>query len=178
MATYQEQTTMRQDGDRLPLLAWIREAPDMAVQALLSLVGLAVAAYLTSVHYAGVPLACTKGGIVDCAAVTTSTYSVIPGTQVPITLPGMLWFVVNAGFVLAAWRARGWVPPRLVVAHAAWGALGLLTVLYLVFVEIVRLHKICEWCTVIHVLTLISFLLAFYRLQQIPDTVGEYADRQ
>jgi uncharacterized membrane protein len=42
----------------------------------------------------------------------------------------------------------------------------------------VRLHKICEWCTVIHVLTLISFLLAFYRLQQIPDMGSRYAERR
>jgi uncharacterized membrane protein len=176
MAQYQEQIVSGQAPDRPGVLASIREAPDMAAQALLSVVGLAVAAYLTSVHYAGVPLACTKGGLVDCAAVTTSPYSVISGTQVPITLPGMLWFVVNFAFVLAAWRAQWRPPARLLVAHAVWGALGLLTVLYLVYVEIVRLDKICEWCTVVHVLTLISFLLAFYRLQQMPDADDRILD--
>ena len=157
--------TVGQEGTAT-LLSRIREEPDMVVQVILSVAGLAIAAYLTSVHYAGVPLACTKGGLVDCAAVTTSQYSVIPGTQLPITLPGILWFVVNGCLALAAWRGQGWAPGRLAVAHAAWGALGLLAVFYLVYAEIVSLHKICEWCTTVHVLILISFLLAVYRLQQ------------
>ncbi len=166
MTLGQEGTTTRQGMDRSRLLLQIREAPGPAVQSILSRIGLAIAAYLTSVHYAGVPLACTKGGLVDCAAVTTSQYSVIPGTQAPITLLGILWFVVNGGLALAAGRAQGWDPGRLAIAHATWGAMGLLAVLYLVYTEIVRLHKICEWCTVVHVLILISFLLAANRLQQ------------
>jgi len=39
-------------------------------------------------------------------------------------------------------------------------------VFYLVYAEIVRLRKIREWCTAVHVLILVSFLLALYRLQE------------
>lgn len=165
MTVSQEGITTPRGVARPPLLLRIREEPETVIQMILSVVGLAIAIYLTSVHYAGVPLACTKGGLVDCAAVTTSQYSVVPGTQIPITLPGILWFVVNGGLALAAWRGQG-ASERLAVAHAVWGALGLLAVFYLVYAEIVRLHKICEWCTTVHVLILISFLLAVYRLQQ------------
>jgi hypothetical protein len=46
-----------------------------------------------------------------------------------------------------------------------WSAAGLLFVLYLVYAEIVKLHSICEWCTSVHILTLITFLIALNRLQ-------------
>jgi hypothetical protein len=39
-------------------------------------------------------------------------------------------------------------------------------VLYLVYAEIVLLHTLCEWCTVVHVLTFATFLLALQRWQQ------------
>jgi uncharacterized membrane protein len=153
--------------------ASIRGAPDLAALVAMALAGLAISAYLTTVHYAHVPLLCSAGGIVNCAQVTTSAYSVVPGTQVPITIPGMLWFLVSGSLAGVAWRMQartGVAPARLSLAQAGWGAIGLLTVLYLVYVEIVRLHAICEWCTAVHVLTLLTFLVALYRVQQLPAT--------
>jgi len=41
-----------------------------------------------------------------------------------------------------------------------WSALGLATVLYLVFIEIVRLGVICLWCTASHVLVVAIVLIA------------------
>jgi uncharacterized membrane protein len=153
-------------------LALIRRSPDLAALVAMALVGLGISIYLTAVHYAHVRLVCTSGGVVNCAQVTSSAYSVVPGTQIPITIPGMLWFLASGGLALAAWRARASgkpEPARIRPAHAIWGGLGLLFVLYLVYVEIVRLHAICEWCTAVHVLTLLTFLVALYRLQQGPD---------
>jgi hypothetical protein len=51
-------------------------------------------------------------------------------------------------------------------AHLLWSALGMLFVLYLVYAEIVALHSLCEWCTVVHLLTFATFLLALNRWQQ------------
>src|SRR5216684_2974000 len=67
-----------------------------------ALVGIGIAVYLTTVHYAHVSLLCTDGGVVNCTQVTTSVYSVVPGTDIPITIPGLLWFVVSGGLALAA----------------------------------------------------------------------------
>jgi uncharacterized membrane protein len=153
--------------------ASIRWAPDLAALVAMALAGLAISGYLTTVHYAHVPLLCSAGGIVNCAQVTTSAYSVVPGTPIPITIPGMLWFLVSGGLASAAWRRQvrtGVAPARLGLAHLGWGAIGLVTVLYLVYVEIVRLHAICEWCTAVHALTLLTFLVALYRVQQLPVT--------
>ena len=146
--------------------------PDLAALVVMALIGLAISIYLTTVHYTRAPLLCTAGGIVNCTQVTTSVYSVVPGTQLPITVPGMLWFLVSGGLALATWRAQvrgGVAPVRLALAQLAWSALGLVTVLYLVYVELVRLHAICEWCSAVHVLTLLTFLVALYRVQRLPS---------
>jgi uncharacterized membrane protein len=153
-------------------------APDSALLLAIALVGAAISIYLTSVHYAGAPLVCTAGGIVNCTQVTTSVYSLVPGTQIPITVPGVLWFLASGALAILADRQRARGGPafvRLCLEHLAWSAAGLVAVLYLVYVEIVRLHAICEWCTVVHALTLLTFLLALYRVQRLPlDEPGGY----
>jgi uncharacterized membrane protein len=131
--------------------------------------GLAIAIYLTATHADALPLVCTTGSVVNCSSVTHSAYSVIPGTSIPISVPGVAWFVgsgVLASIGLLAGRTGqrepGWSRP----AHVAWAAMALLVVLYLVYVEIVILHQVCEWCTVVHLLVLASFVLALRRLQR------------
>jgi uncharacterized membrane protein len=131
--------------------------------------GLAISAYLTTVHYANVPLACSTTGVVDCAAVTTSSYSVVPGTSIPITVPGMAWFLVSGGLALVALlrlRAHLSEPRWLQPVHLGWALAGLATVLYLVWVEAVQLHRLCEWCTGVHVLVAGSLLVALWRWQR------------
>jgi hypothetical protein len=64
--------------------------------------------------------------------------------------------------LVAAYRGRP-EPNWLRLVQLLWAAGGLLFVFYLVFDEIVRLHNICEWCTAVHFLTLITFMLAWYR---------------
>jgi uncharacterized membrane protein len=135
-----------------------------AALAAVALAGLGVAAYLTTVHYAHVPLVCSTTGLVDCDDVLHSSYSVIPGTQVPITVPGMFWFLISGIMAVLAIRSGGpvWVP----AAHALWTVLGILTVIYLVAAELIGLHHICAWCTAVHVLIVISFVLAMVRWQR------------
>ncbi len=130
--------------------------------------GLGVAVYLTIAHYGQAPLVCTIGGIVDCGSVTHSAYSEVATSSPPISVLGILWFVL-AGMLAAAAVARpGWrsaptaVGVRLVVATS-----GLGYVLYLVYVELVQLHRICEWCTAVHVLTLAVFVLSVRQAQRV-----------
>ena len=154
-------------GARLMLLA--RVAPGPVAMLLMALAGLGISIYLTVIHYQGVAPLCNTNGVIDCAAVTNSAYSVVPGTKLPITIPGVVWFLVSGGLALVAlvaiWRNR-LEPPRLRLAHLLWGAFGMLFVLYLVYAEIVALHRLCEWCTVIHLLTFATFLIALNRWQQ------------
>ena len=138
----------------------------------MALIGLGISIYLTVVHYTKVPLACTNTSLINCQNVVTSHYSVVPFTKIPITIPGMLWFVVSgaiAGASLWAFAQGAVESARLRQAQLLWGALGLLYVLYLVYAEIVLVRNICEWCTAVHILTLLTFLAAFYRFQHDGD---------
>jgi uncharacterized membrane protein len=157
----------REDGGR-------RMAP--AVLGILSLLGLGISTYLTVVHYADLPLACSTRGVVDCQAVTRSVYSVIPGTDVPISVLGLLWFAVSGGLaLLTSWSIRdgrderAWLP----TVHLVWTVAASLVVLALVYVEIVRLHRLCEWCTAVHVLVLTSMLVAVVRWQDAMTRTDE-----
>lgn len=150
----------------------VRRAPGLVAMAVMAVLGVGIAIYLTFVHYAGAPLYCPANGIVNCAAVTTSAYSLVPGTSLPITIPGMLWFLVSGGLAAVAlrsvWRGQPELP-HLRLVHLIWAAAGLIYVLYLVYAEIVLLHHICEWCTGIHLLTFATFLVALMRVQQAPE---------
>ena len=89
-------------------------------------------------------------GAINCEAVLSSSYALVAGTSVPTSVLGIVWFAINA----ALWLR----PPGRV--HLVWAGVGLLTVLYLVFIEIVLLGAICLWCTVAHVLVVILVLIA------------------
>jgi uncharacterized membrane protein len=158
----------------------------LSSMALIGVVGLGISIYLTTIHYTHTAPVCSIGGIVNCANVLKSPYSVIPGTGnattgIPITFPGGLWFVVSGGLavvgLVCAYRDRP-EPERLPLIQLLWAGGGLLFVFYLVFDEIVRLHNICEWCTAIHFLTLITVMLAWYRFASpesaAPATAVEY----
>ena len=154
--------------------ALIRRAPLAAAVIALALVGLGISIYLTVEHYRNVAPVCTIGGAFDCARVTSSAYSVIPGTTIPITIPGMLWFVVSGGFaaVMLWYLARERrEPPQLRLWFVLWAGAGLVFVLYLVDVEIVQWRALCAWCTGVHALTLVIFLLALRLWQDGPPEV-------
>jgi uncharacterized membrane protein len=142
----------------------ILEKKSQILHLVLSLLGAGVAIYLITVHYENAPLVCSANGIIDCARVLSSTYSLVPGTTIPISLAGLVWCLVMTTLAIA--NLRSWISQRSAhIAEFAWSTLGILTVLYLVYVEIVRLHSICFWCTVLHVLILIMFLVSLVQIQ-------------
>jgi uncharacterized membrane protein len=125
--------------------------PRLQVAAILvSLAGVGISIYLTVLHYAGVVPACPATGPINCEAVLSSPYAVIAGTAVPTSAAGIVWFAISA---LLWVRPVGWV-------HLAWSGIGLVAVLYLVFIEIVRLGAICLWCSIAHVLVVAVVLIA------------------
>jgi len=131
-------------------------------------IGLGISIYLTTLHYAGLAPVCTTGGIVNCASVLKSSYSNVPGTSIPVTVPGMLWCLVSISFAAASLvqGRRGLPEPRwLRPGHALWAGIGMLSVLYFIYAEVVALHEICEWCTGVHILVFLSLITALVRLQ-------------
>jgi uncharacterized membrane protein len=147
--------------------AWL--AP---VSAVLSVVGLLVSAYLTFEHFTdNATLACSIGGVVDCAKVTTSAWSTFMG--VPVALLGLVFFVVT----LALCLPRVWRRPEawLDAARLGWLTIGLGMVLYLVWAELYRIHSICLWCTAVHVVTFLLWIVVLFG-QILSTPAAEHAD--
>ncbi len=126
----------------------------------LSLGGLGVSIYLTIAHYTSSNiLACSTKGIINCAKVTTSPESIVFGIF-PVAVLGLAFFVfmvaVNTPW---AWRAR---LPVIRWARLASVIVGIVFVLYLVYTEVITLGNLCEWCTSVHVITLLLFGLIVF----------------
>jgi uncharacterized membrane protein len=120
----------------------------------LALLAVGLTTYLTVTHYTDPSaLACPDTGIVNCTAVTTSSWSAIAG--VPVALIGLLWAVVMATLTSPwAWRSSAaWVD----TARLAFSGAGAVMVLYLVYVELFRVDAICLWCTGVHLTTIALF---------------------
>ena len=122
----------------------------------LCLIGLGASAYLTVEHYsASTTLACPESATINCVKVTTSSYSELFG--VPVALLGLLFFLGLTPLCLPmAWRAASPWPSRLRLAGVS---VGVLFVIYLVWAELFRIEAICLWCTAVHVVTLLLFVV-------------------
>lgn len=117
---------------------------------LVSLLGLGISIYLTVEHYtAGATFACPETGAINCQKVTTSAWSHIG--PVPVAVLGLVFFAGMAVLCSPpAWRLRLLVPVRV-----AGAVVGVLSALYLVWVELFRVDAICLWCTAVHLCTLL-----------------------
>jgi uncharacterized membrane protein len=159
----------------------------------LSLGGLAVSVYLTVEHAtAARTLACPETGVVNCATVLSSPQSVVLG--IPVAVLGLAYFVVMAVLTTPPmWRRDGppgrsqdgppvwrrWAPgsrgggPLLDRVRVGLAAVGVLSVLYLVFVELFVVDAICLWCTVVHILTVALFAVLVMDLAGRPEPAGQ-----
>src|SRR5579875_1581775 len=103
----------------------------------LAVVGLGISSYLTAAHFSGAALVCSDTGVVNCEKVTTSAQSYFLG-------------------VPAAWRSPD---RRLHVLRLVMAVGGMCFVLYLVSAEMLIIKNICLWCTGVHVVTFLLFVL-------------------
>jgi uncharacterized membrane protein len=146
----------------------IRRSGSQLALLILGLLGAADAIYLTIAHYDDqVGVACPSTGVINCANVITSKYSYVPGTSMPITIPGLAWCLVIIALALTGLyvgAGQRWLR----IAEFLWTLLGMLTVLYLIYAEIVLIRNICLWCTALHALILIMFLITLFRLRARP----------
>jgi uncharacterized membrane protein len=124
---------------------------------ILSLAGLGVSVYLTITHYdTAVTLACSDKGIVNCGLVTSSPESMVFGIF-PVAVLGLAFYVFMAVATSPwAWRSRF---PQVAIVRLASVIVGIGFVLYLVYTELFTLDHICLWCTSVHVLTFLLFVL-------------------
>jgi uncharacterized membrane protein len=121
--------------------------------------GIAVTVDLTIAHYTTpATLVCPDTGIINCAKVTTSSYSEILG--VPLAVLGLIYFLSVLPLHLpAAWRSRNPLIRRLRLAASI---IGVLTIITLIYIELFRLNAICLYCTSVHFLTLLLFIVTVF----------------
>lgn len=122
----------------------------------LGLLGAAVSAYLTSVHYGGGLALCTGAG--GCEQVQASRYAAVAG--VPVALLGLGLYLTLLG--LAVWRARAAsaTPEAIVLGLFGLSLAGVLYSAYLTYLELFVIHAICPWCVTSAVLMVALFGLA------------------
>jgi uncharacterized membrane protein len=114
---------------------------------------------MTYEHFTGnSTLACSANSVVDCAAVTTSPESMVFGIF-PVAVLGLAFYawllvIMNPW----AWRARtrrreiSWLRLASMVTGVGF-------VIYLIYVEVFQVGKICLECTSVHVVTFVLFVL-------------------
>jgi uncharacterized membrane protein len=107
------------------------------VAGAVALVGAALAAYLTWVHYDESALVCVAGG--GCETVQQSAYAEIAG--VPVALLGLIAYSSVAGLVV--WDTS---IARLGAAMIAF--VGLAFGLYLLVLQLFVIDAVCTWCVV------------------------------
>jgi uncharacterized membrane protein len=105
---------------------------------------------------------CTPGGYFDCERVLGSSYSQIFG--IPLDLFAVAYFVVNLFLVyLVAFGSTG-VFRRALSVLFVWRFLGLMIVPYLIAVEVLIIHAICIYCTMMHAAIVLDFIIISYLL--------------
>jgi uncharacterized membrane protein len=134
-----------------------------------------VAFYLTLTHYdaSAVKLLCSSNGAIDCEKVTTSPQSIVFG--VPVALIGLIFYTVMLGLNLPfMWRSRyRWVAPLRLAGVVA----GIGMVLYLISAELFQIKAICIYCTAVHALTFVLFMLVVTGWEDATAVSGSFLER-
>lgn len=122
----------------------------------LALIGLAISTYLTIAHYEGTQvLACADTGVINCAKVTTSPQSVIFG--IPVAVLGLAYYL----FAVAVYSPWVWFrrDRRIIVGRVVFSVAGVLFILWLITAELLIIKNICLWCTGVHIVTFLLFVI-------------------
>ena len=121
--------------------------------AAVAVLGIAITGYLLYVRQTGGTLACSTGG---CQTVQDSSYAVVFG--IPVAALGLVGFLG----LLATALARGdWA--RLSQATLALTAFFFSA--YLLYIQLVVIDALCQWCLAADVLTTTIVALALLRLR-------------
>jgi uncharacterized membrane protein len=126
----------------------------------LSLAGLGVSIYLTIIHFTSPKLLlCSANGTINCEKVLSSPEAMVFGVF-PVAVLGLAFYV----FMVAINSPGAWRSPLPVIWWVRLGGAvaGMGFVLYLIYVELVQVGNICLWCTSVHVITFLLFVLLVF----------------
>lgn len=139
----------------------------------LSVAGFADSLYLTVEHFTqGTPF-CPNTGFENCVKVTTSPQSELFGV-LPVALVGLLFFTVMVAVDLPVlWHGGGPLRRRLAYGRLALVVAGMGMVVYLVYSELFSIKAICLYCTGVHAVTFLLFVLIVATFPVLASLAGD-----
>lgn len=134
------------------------------ILAVLDLVGLAIAGYLSAVELGGGLPAC--GPLKGCETVAQSEYSRIGG--IPVAVYGVVLSLTLLGLALAWWRTnfRG-----LLLLHYGLSLGGVIFEVYFIYIQIAVIRAVCVWCASYGLSLILRFVVALAVWLRQPRTV-------
>jgi uncharacterized membrane protein len=134
----------------MPALRW-----QPIATLLLCVFGLGVSIYLTITHFSPHALVCVSNSTFNCEKVTTSPQSEVFG--IPVAMLGLFYFVPMFALCLpAGWRSAD---RRIHLARLVLSIVGVGMILYLLIAELFIIKAICLWCSSVHIVTFILFVI-------------------
>jgi uncharacterized membrane protein len=119
----------------------------------ISAVGIAIAGYLTYVHYAGISPVCEIAH--GCEKVQTSEWSKVAG--VPVAVLGLIGYVGVLAALFVPGEAAATAAAGMALVGAGFSA-------YLTYREVFTIDAICIWCVASAILMTLLAILTVVRL--------------
>jgi len=123
------------------------------ILAVLDVIGLAIASYLSVVELSGGVPVC--GPLHGCETVAQSDYSRIAG--VPVAVYGVGLSLVLLTLAISWWRTNFY---GLLLAHYGLSLAGVIFELYFLYLQIAVIHAVCVWCTSYGLSLILRFVIA------------------
>jgi uncharacterized membrane protein len=151
------------------MVARLRSTHPGIVLAVLDLVGLAIASYLSAIELQGELPYC--GPLKGCEEVALSEYSRIGG--VPVAVFGVILSITLFVLAVAWWRTNR---PALLAAHYGLSLVGVLFEVYFTYLELFVIGAICVWCASYGVSLVARFGVALWVWLRRDRYSPEYAE--
>lgn len=123
------------------------------ILAVLDVIGLAIALYLSAVELSGGVPVC--GPIKGCEDVARSEYSRIGG--IPVAVFGVALSLVLLTLAIAWWRTNLYV---LLLAHYGLSLAGVIFEVYFLYLQLFVIGAVCIWCTSYGLSLILRFVIA------------------
>lgn len=139
------------------------------ILAVLDVIGLAIATYLSVVELSGNVPVC--GPLHGCETVATSPYSRIAG--VPVAVYGVGLSLLLLSFAIAWWKTDIYA---LLLVHYGLSLAGVLFEIYFLYLQIVVIKAVCVWCTSYGLSLIARFVIALIVWARQPKPDGRAPD--
>jgi uncharacterized membrane protein len=123
------------------------------ILAVLDLIGLGIASYLSIVELGGGVPVC--GPLHGCETVAQSEYSRIAG--VPVAVFGVFLSLILLTLAVAWWRTNLY---GLLLAHYGLSLAGVIFEIYFLYIQIAVIRAVCVWCTSYGLSLILRFVVA------------------